>query len=251
MSEAPGRSLLSRPQILRHMDAGNILIHPFFPTLLRRTIKGQPGTASYDCRLGPWFFRQQRQRGGSRIFNPFDAAEVREFWGEPQYAEDAGMWMRQRGRPLRGISEHDLLIVVEPGETILAHTIEFIGGKNCVTTEMRARSTMGRIGVTVCKCAGWGDVGFTNRWTMEITNLLENDAVPLPVGLRISQVAFYEVDSLEASYASEGGSYQHTDNVEEMVRDWRPEMMLPRLDRDPDIGHFHEFIPDDLKPVTR
>lgn len=250
MSAPPQRSLLSRGEILRHRREGNIVINPFFAELLNRPVKGQPGTASYDARLGPWFYRQQHERGSSRIFNPFDLDEVRAFWGKPQYATRAAMWMHRMGRQLRGISENDLIIVVEPGETILAHTIEFIGGRRCVTTEMRARSTMGRVGITVCKCAGWGDVGFLNRWTMEITNVLENHAIPLPVGLRIAQIAFYQVDPLEESYAGEGGNYQHTDDVEELMRSWTPEMMLPRLDRDPDIGHFHEFLPDDLKHVS-
>ena len=35
---------------------------------------------------------------------------------------------------------------------------------------MQARSSLGRSYIEVCKCAGMGDVGFCNRWTMEITN---------------------------------------------------------------------------------
>lgn len=237
MSEAPGRSLLSRPQILRHVDEGSIVIQPFFEKSLN--------TASYDVRLGPWFYREHR--GGPRVFNPFEEHHVRTYWGEPRRAVPAGEWMSEN-QDLKGVTENDLLIIVEPGETILAHTIEFIGGRGCVTTEMRARSSMGRIGITVCKCAGWGDVGYINRWTMEITNVLRERAIPLPVGMRVAQIAFYEVDALEATYVQEEGKYQDTDDVDVMVRVWQPHMMLPRLYQDRDIGHFASFISDDLKP---
>ncbi|MCX8513508.1 MAG: hypothetical protein ORN26_00305 [Candidatus Pacebacteria bacterium] len=43
---------------------------------------------------------------------------------------------------------------MRPGETILAHTNEFIGGRNHITTMMKARSSMGRSFIEVCKCAG-------------------------------------------------------------------------------------------------
>lgn len=56
-------------------------------------------------------------------------------------------------------SIEDLIIWVAPGETILGHTEEFIGGRHNVTTMMKARSSMGRNFIEVCKCAGWGDVG--------------------------------------------------------------------------------------------
>jgi hypothetical protein len=33
-----------------------------------------------------------------------------------------------------------------------------------VTTMMKARSSLGRNFIEICKCAGWGDVGYINRW---------------------------------------------------------------------------------------
>jgi dCTP deaminase len=238
MGNPPGRSLLSRPQILRHCEEGNILIEPFDERNL--------GTASYDIRLGPWFFREHVQRGGSRVFNPLDEEEVRRYWGAPQFAVNAGVWMAKNGT-LNNVTPDDLIIVIEPGETILAHSIEFIGGRNCVTTEMRARSTMGRVGMTVCKCAGWGDVGFCNRWTMEMTNV-SGQSIVLVVGLRVAQIAFYEVDPIvDTSYACERGKYQTTDDVARMMAEWRPEQLLPRLYADRDIGRFHTFIPEDCR----
>lgn len=226
----PGRSLLTREKVLEHMEHGDIIIHPFERVNL--------STTSYDVRLGPYHYREHALRGGSKIFNPLDESHVRKYWGEPQRAVKAGEWMQENG-PLSNIDPDDYLIVFEPGETILAHTIEFIGGRNCVSTEMRARSSLGRVGITVCKCAGWGDLGFFNRWTMEMTNHLKDLRVILPVGLRVAQIIFYLCDPIsQGSYAQEDGKYQVTENLQKMIDDWVPDTMVPKLFKDRDIGTF-------------
>lgn len=220
---APLRSLLSKPMILKHIKKGNIFIYQF-------NLKNLC-TASYDVRLGENYFQEQPFRTlHRRVFNPFDPEHIERYWGKPQKAIVAADWIAENG-PLKNIRPKDELIIIGPGECILAHTREFIGGRNCVTTEMRARSSMGRIGITVCKCAGWGDVGFCNRWTMEISNHLKDTSVVLVVGMRVAQIAFYQVDPLSESYSSTGGQYQTTDDTEKMIRDWSPYSMLPKFSR--------------------
>jgi len=141
----------------------------------------------------------------------------------------------------------DKVILVAPNETILAHTIEFIGGRNgtknlpAVTSEMRARSSIGRIGIAVCKCAGWGDVGYVNRWTMEITNF-SSSVIPLPVGLRIAQIIFHStspVDSDDQYFKK--GKYQDEFDLKFIKKKWKPSDMLPRLYEDRDLGKFSDF----------
>ena len=122
------------------------------------------------------------------------------------------------------------------GETILAHTIEFIGGKNYITTMMKARSSMGRNFIEVCKCAGWGDVGFTNRWTMEITNNSRHYVIPLVVGRRIAQIVFMKTGAIAGADYTEGGKYQGTGNIRELKREWKPRMMLPKLYQDREVS---------------
>ncbi len=222
--KAPMRSLLTTELIKEHLKQGNIFIHPFNSESLR--------TTSYDVRLGENFFQERPSRAsGQRVFNPFDQDHIKRYWGEPQESILASDWMMENG-PLKNINPKDKLIILGPGETILAHTEEFIGGRNCVTTEMRARSSMGRIGITVCKCAGWGDLGFCNRWTMEMSNHLKDTSVVLIVGMRVAQIAFYEVDPLSENYVEGGGQYQNTDNTEKMIKEWSPNMMLPKFSRE-------------------
>ena len=221
---APLRSLLSKEIILEHLKEGNIFIHPFNSKDVR--------TTSYDVRLGENYFQEQSFRAlHRRVFNPFDQDDIIKYWGEPQKAIAAANWIAENG-PLKNVKQEDKVIVIGPGECILAHTQEFIGGRNCVTTEMRARSSMGRIGITVCKCAGWGDLGFCNRWTMEVSNHLKDTSISLVVGMRVAQIAFYQVDPLSESYSQTGGQYQTTDDTEKMIESWSPYLMLPKFNRE-------------------
>lgn len=184
--------LLSDKRVLEERERGNIVIDPFD--------QRQLGTNSYDCRLGEWFFQPTKFM---EIVDFTDEEQARSFWGEPVRASD--------------------LIVVKPGTTILAHTQEVIGGRNGITTQMHARSSIGRSGLSVCKCAGVGDVGYIARWTMEISNHT-TCTVKIPVGLRICQIKFDYVGETLQEYHGKYGQ-----------QEWTPYDMLPRLYRDWDL----------------
>ena len=83
----------------------------------------------------------------------------------------------------------------------------------------------------MCKCAGWGDVGYFNRWTMEVTNSSPEYYMFLPVGYRFAQIAFYEVEPLPESYEGDG-KYQATGELADLKSSWKPEMMLPAMWKD-------------------
>jgi dCTP deaminase len=222
--------LLSNTAIRRHLRQGSIVIDPFKEENL--------STASYDVALGPWYFSEARPTNGLDIYNYYDKAHVDRVWGiEPAHARPAGEFAAARGLDLHGIAPDDLVIWLAPGETALCHTEEFIGGRGgVVTSMMKARSSLGRNFVEVCKCAGWGDVGYVSRWTMEITNNSRFYTIPLVVGRRIAQMVFFEVEMIEdpdSDYTS-AGKYQSLTDLAELKRAWQPTMMLPRnyLDRE-------------------
>jgi deoxycytidine triphosphate deaminase len=154
---------------------------------------------------------------------------------EPCRAKTAQAALANFNFPFDGIRPDDKVILLEPGETILAHTQEFIGGRGTVTTMMKARSSMGRDFINVCKCAGWGDVGYTNRWVMEISNASQHYIIPLVVGRRIAQIVFFDVGPIAAGSYIKDGKYQQTDDVAKLKKTWKPEMMLPKLWADRDI----------------
>ena len=97
---------------------------------------------------------------------------------------------------------------------------------------MLSRSTWGRNGVAVCFDAGWGDPGYINRWTMEIYNLNQRHSVVLPVGERIAQIVFSHTGEVSGEYSNLSGKYQTSDDLQELIKNWSPEQMLPRAYKD-------------------
>ena len=223
------RSLLSDQAILRHMEAGSVVIEPFAARNL--------STSSYDVTLGHHYFREQTPEPGQGVYNPYSEHMVKQVWGEPQVAERAGDWMARTGTELDAISDDDLIIWIDPGETILGHTNEFLGGRTTVTTMMKARSSMGRNFIEVCKCAGWGDIGYVNRWTMEITNNSRHYAIPLVVGRRLAQIVFFDSEgTINCRSYDDTGKYQTSADMEELRARWSPLDMLPKMYWDREIG---------------
>jgi len=222
--------LLSRNAIIRHLKEGNIVIDPFDDRKLK--------TTSYDVALGEWFWREGHPDGRATIHNLYDERSTRSVWRGPYQAELAKTVFERLGVELTNIKPVDKLVLLRPGETVLAHTEEFIGGRNRVVAKMYARSSLGRNFVEVCKDAGWGDVGYFNRWTMEVTNNSQYFTVPLVVGRRVGQMVFYEVEPVSEvpDYVGEGGKYQHSENLETLKRMWHPEAMIPKMHLDWEVG---------------
>lgn len=219
---------LSDKRILEEMKRGAIIIEPFKRENL--------STSSYDVTLGEWFFREQPTKYNHSLYNIWSEEHTRHVWGadKVERAIPAKEAFKKYRFKWDGIKPNDKVIMLRPGETILAHTNEFIGGRDSVTTMMKARSSMGRNFIEVCKCAGWGDVGYVNRWTMEITNNSKNYIIPLVVGRRIAQIIFFETGPILANDYSVKGKYQTSGDVKKLKKLWAPESMIPRLwtDRD-------------------
>ena len=203
---------------------GHIIFHPYQP----EHING----SSVDVTLGEWFFRTDSQSLAA-VYNPFDKDEVDRYFGEPQRAILHKDWCEQTGNtPFKNIPADHPIIILGPGERILAHTNEFIGILPPGTTSMQSRSTWGRNGVAVCFDAGWGDPGYVNRWTMEIYNLNQRHSVVLPVGERIAQIVFMHTGEVKGTYDNLSGKYAAGTKLEELIATWNPIQMLPRAYKD-------------------
>jgi dCTP deaminase len=219
---------LSDKQILEERKKGSIVIEPFKQDNL--------ATSSYDVTLGEFYFREHPLKDNNNIYNIWNKENTDHVWGTvPSRAEKAGEVFKKYNFDWVGIKPNDKIILLKPGETILAHTNEFIGGKDHITTMMKARSSLGRNFIEVCKCAGWGDVGYTNRWTMEITNNSAHYSIPLVVGRRVAQIIFFETGPILKTDYAKSGKYQSSPNIKELKKNWKPTDMLPRLYKDRDI----------------
>lgn len=214
------KSVLSDKAIARKLGF-QVVIEPFTPEHLN--------TSSYDVCLGENYFSEQKPAPGQAIYNPFDKEMVDRVWGKPKKAMSHKQYFKQTGIRLEGIGLHEKIIWLGPGETILAHTQEFIGGRRTVTAMMKARSSYGRNFIAVCKCAGWGDIGYTNRWTMEISNGSKHYTIPLIVGRRIAQIVFFDTEGTRGDSYVVKGKYQDSEDMKKVKATWTPEKMLPKM----------------------
>lgn len=233
----------SNREILTAIKDGQIVCTPFN--------SAHVAEASLDITLGYYFYKQEPD-AFNRVYNPFDEQDVNRYFKGPLEAEPHDAWCkRNKQLPFANIPPKHPVIVLQPGERILAHTHEFVGirasGGAC---EIRSRSSWGRNGVAVCFDAGWIDPGYINRITLEIYNLNKHESVVLPVGERMGQIIFHHTGPVDGSYEKgrdgvSSGKYQHTSDLDQLIRDWRPEQMLPRAYKD------NRVMPTEIKGLAK
>jgi len=207
--------ILSDKQILSEMRKKNIWIYPFNEKNLCNT--------SYDVTIGPNYYRVSKNP--PKVLLPWDDESVEKYWGTPQYAEtivDESMSNYYK------LPIGTQIILLEPGELILAHTNEFIGGTNNICSMMKCRSSIGRIGISVCKDADLGNIGYVNRWTMEISNFSQS-IIPLVVGSRVAQIIFSYTGEVRNSYEKNGSYQGEYKTIEDLLENWNTYDMLPKL----------------------
>lgn len=219
----------SNTEIIAGLKNGHIVCVPFNQRYVSE--------ASLDITLGHYYYLQERQNSRT-IYNPFDESDIARYFEGPQQAMPHQQWCDMHGMKLfKNIPPDHPIIVLKPGERILAHTHEFVGirpqGGAC---EIKSRSSWGRNGVAVCFDAGWIDPGYINRITLEIYNLNQHEAVPLPVGERMGQLIFHHTGKVAGDYSNGrkgmSGKYQHSADLDELISSWEPKQMLPRSYKD-------------------
>jgi deoxycytidine triphosphate deaminase len=205
---------------------GDIIYHPLVP----ENIKG----SSIDLTLGENFWGCDRA-GDSFYYNPRDSNDVSRYFDGPKKAILHEDWVEEepsKRQPFVNIPLKARIIVLRARERILGHTHEFVGIKNG-TCQLQARSTTGRNGSSICIDAGWGDPGYLDRWTLELYNW-NDEPMPLVVGDRVCQMAFYRTGPVRSNYGRTG-KYHSAATLEETVANWNPHMMLPRAYNDPHV----------------
>ena len=89
-------------------------------------------------------------------------------------------------------------MIIKPGAFILGCTNEAFNCGDCAPM-YEGRSTIARLGIGSHVTAGFGDIGFSGCWTLELFNVGPLK-VQLHAGMRIGQVYFMSVDG--------GGTYE-------------------------------------------
>lgn len=79
--------------------------------------------------------------------------------------------------------------VLKPGRVYIASTEEWTETRNLVPM-LIGRSSVGRLGLAVHVTAGFGDIGFRGRWTLE---LAATEPVRVYPGMEICQIYYHTV----------------------------------------------------------
>ena len=99
-------------------------------------------------------------------------------------------------------------IVLVPGRLYLGRTMEYTETYNCVPM-LEGRSSIGRLGLFIHVCAGFGDVGFKGYWTLEIHCI---QPIRIYAGVGICQIYYHSIEGGYDPYNS--GKYQNNTGIQ-------------------------------------
>lgn len=265
--------VLNKLEILKHLEQGDIVISPFNANNL--------GTNSYDITLGEyyWTTRVTTEIGlyepplqtdyvmydlaasNVKISDPYDVTQMPKTW-HIKKAISVRKYMCELRTHMSDASlemhwqNNSRIIIVNPGDHILAHTAEYIGGNRNIFASLGSRSSTRRVGCEVCRDAGIGDIGYRSKWTLEISNSTDKPLL-LVVGNRYGQMIFNKcVGALPPKIYGENDNnskYQQTSDLELDKKVWTPYKMLPKKFLDIEFRNlfnltcdqpiFHKFNP--------
>jgi dCTP deaminase len=110
--------------------------------------------------------------------------------------------------PVRSLTIPAEGLVLEPGTLYLGRTNEYTATENLVPM-LEGRSSVGRLGLYIHVTAGFGDVGFSGYWTLEISCV---QPVRIYADVEICQIYYHTLSSEFAQYNS--GKYQNNHGVQ-------------------------------------
>lgn len=168
-------SILLRSEIIQGYEADKISLKPFNKNFL--------GPNSIDVTLSPVL----------KTYTPMKI--VRDSFGYYQTVPFGDNFYRQ---PLDVATDNETFeleipdegLVLSPGVLYLGSTNEVAGSKHYIPM-YEGRSSMARLGIQSHVSAGFGDIGFEKKWTLEITVV---HPVRIYAGTRIGQVYFHQVN---------------------------------------------------------
>lgn len=99
-------------------------------------------------------------------------------------------------------------LVLEPGRLYLGRTFEKTHTSQYVPM-LEGRSSVGRLGLYIHVTAGFGDIGFSGYWTLEIQCVQPVKIYPM---VDICQIYFHTIHGEYTPYNS--GKYQHNNGIQ-------------------------------------
>jgi dCTP deaminase len=155
----------------------------------------------------------QRQLGTDIFIEPFDAKRLNPnsynlaLHDELLVYEERILDMRKANRVSRLRIPPEGL-VLDPGRLYLGRTAERTETHNLVPM-IEGRSSIGRLGLFVHVTAGFGDVGFSGYWTLEMFAV---QPVRIYAGVAICQIFYHDIRGTFEEYRSD--KYQNNTDIQ-------------------------------------
>lgn len=121
--------------------------------------------------------------------------------------EDAILDMKRPNKTRSIVIPEEGLVLV-PGRLYLGRTLEYTRTENYVPM-LEGRSSIGRLGIYIHVTAGFGDVGFSGYWTLEIQCVQPIRIYP---GVEICQIYYHSIEGEFEKYNS--GKYQNNTGIQ-------------------------------------
>jgi dCTP deaminase len=99
-------------------------------------------------------------------------------------------------------------MILEPGRLYLGRTFEYTKTDKYVPM-LEGRSSIGRLGLYIHVTAGFGDVGFSGYWTLEIQCIQPVRIYPM---VEICQIYYHSIEGEYDKYTS--GKYQNNNGIQ-------------------------------------
>jgi deoxycytidine triphosphate deaminase len=213
----PRTGVLSDRAIIKELECNNLIIEPFD--------KNKLNCASYDISLGDTYCRRKPRlmevKNSSEILisssdhsKPISISEaLNVIWDTPKNSKDE--------------------IVIYKGETVLCHSVEFIGSrKSSIVSQLVPKAIITFAGIRVD--SGHGNIGYFNRWLLNITNTTNYD-ISLKVGGPIAQIVFQYSNSYYEDY-SKVGIFQDSNKLDKLISGWKfPIFIEPEIKKDDEV----------------
>ena len=159
--------ILSDRDIKKYIEEGRIKIHPL------PDFEIQLGPASLDVRL-------------DNIFRVFNHTQI-------PYIDPKNKSTFENLTEVIKVEENKPF-VLQPGQFILASTLEEVELPDDIGARIEGRSSWGRLGIIVHSTAGYIDPGFRGKITLEMSNIGMLPVLLYP-GMRIYQLSFEKLSS--------------------------------------------------------
>lgn len=158
--------------------------------------------------------KQIRKKLGEDIFiEPFNESQLNpnsynlKLHNELLVYEDCILDMRKQNR-YKSIIIPNEGIVLEPNKLYLGRTKEYTKTDKFVPM-LEGRSSVGRLGLFIHVTAGFGDVGFSGYWTLEIHCI---QPIRIYADVEICQIYYHSIEGDYDKYVS--GKYQNNKGIQ-------------------------------------